>query len=84
MSRVANIQGLKLPTVVYLAVADALVQDGSIRNGWREGGGVGGSYSTFSSLLVLKRSAKMVRMGYGSNNGNYLQSCRTGESFLFS
>ncbi|MFS8024120.1 hypothetical protein Hanom_Chr16g01459501 [Helianthus anomalus] len=37
MSRVANIPGLKLPTVVYLAVADALVQDGSIRNAWREG-----------------------------------------------
>ncbi|KAJ0570842.1 putative GDP-fucose protein O-fucosyltransferase [Helianthus annuus] len=98
MSRVANIPGLKLPTVVYLAVADALVEDGSILNGWREGlvavekkklgvleiykkhpyliqaaidyevcsradVFVGNSYSTFSSLLVLERSAKMARMG---------------------
>ncbi|KAM0062667.1 putative GDP-fucose protein O-fucosyltransferase [Helianthus debilis subsp. tardiflorus] len=98
MSRVASIPGLKLPTVVYLAVADALVEDGSILNGWREGlvavekkklgvleiykkhpyliqaaidyevcsradVFVGNSYSTFSSLLVLERSAKMARMG---------------------
>ncbi|KAI3807570.1 hypothetical protein L1987_23500 [Smallanthus sonchifolius] len=94
MSRVANIPGLKTPTVVYLAVADALVEDGLILNGWKEGlvavekkklgvveifkkhpyliqaaidyevcsradVFVGNSYSTFSSLLVLERSARM-------------------------
>ncbi|KAI3762019.1 hypothetical protein L1987_52442 [Smallanthus sonchifolius] len=95
-SRVANIPGLKTPTVVYLAVADALVDDddGLILNGWSEGlvavekkklgvvqifnmhpyliqaaidyqvcskadVFVGNSYSTFSSLLVLERSARM-------------------------
>ncbi|KAK9069675.1 hypothetical protein SSX86_011579 [Deinandra increscens subsp. villosa] len=98
MRRVANIPGLRRPTVVYLAVADALVEDGLILDGWREGlvavekkklgvleiynkhpyliqaaidyevcssadVFVGNSYSTFSSLLVLERSAKMVRMG---------------------
>ncbi|XP_040363339.1 O-fucosyltransferase 23-like [Rosa chinensis] len=36
MERVGNIVGLKTPAVVYLAVADSLLQDPSILNGWRE------------------------------------------------
>ncbi|XP_023728389.1 O-fucosyltransferase 23 [Lactuca sativa] len=97
-TRVSNIPGLKTPTVLYLAVADALLEDGSILNGWGPGLHpvekkklgvveiyknhpyliqsaidyevclradvfVGNSYSTFSSLVVLERSQKMVKMG---------------------
>ncbi|KAF8016963.1 hypothetical protein BT93_H2227 [Corymbia citriodora subsp. variegata] len=35
--RVGNILGLKTPTVVYLAVADVLLEDSSILSGWKEG-----------------------------------------------
>lgn len=34
--RVGNIPGLKTPAVVYLAVADTLLVDSSILNGWKE------------------------------------------------
>ncbi|KAF5728743.1 hypothetical protein HS088_TW21G00895 [Tripterygium wilfordii] len=38
MERVGNIAGLKSPTVVYLAVADSLLdQDSTILSGWKEG-----------------------------------------------
>lgn len=37
MERVAHITGLKNSTVVYLAVADSLLEDSSILSGWREG-----------------------------------------------
>lgn len=37
MERVANIAGLRRPIVVYLAVADSLLEDGSILSGWKEG-----------------------------------------------
>ncbi|KAK9267434.1 hypothetical protein L1049_009860 [Liquidambar formosana] len=98
MERVGNIVGLKTPIIVYLAVADSLLEDNSFLNGWREGllpfekkklgvDGiynkypyliqsaidyevclradifVGNSFSTFSSLIVLERTQKMVRMG---------------------
>lgn len=98
LERVGNIMGLKTPVVVYLAVADSLLQDNSILNGWKEGllpfekkklgvEGiykkypyllqsaidyevclrasifVGNSFSTFSSLVVLERTQKMMRMG---------------------
>lgn len=98
MERVANIMGLKTPIVVYLAVADSLLEDNSILDGWKEGllpfekkklgvegiykkhpyliqsaidyevclranVFVGNSFSTFSSLVVLERTQKMIRMG---------------------
>ncbi|XP_048129485.1 O-fucosyltransferase 23 [Rhodamnia argentea] len=103
--RVGNILGLKTPTVVYLAVADVLLEDSSIVSGWKEGllpfekkklgvDGiykkypyliksaidyevclradvfVGNSYSTFSSLIVLERTQKMLRMGVGNSCGS--------------
>ncbi|KAK2970625.1 hypothetical protein RJ640_023997 [Escallonia rubra] len=98
MSRVGNIVGLKTPILVYLAVADSLLEDNSILKGWKEGllpyekkklgvAGmykrhpyliqsaidyevclranvfVGNSFSTFSSLVVLERTQKMIRTG---------------------
>lgn len=97
MERVGNIVGLKGPTVVYLAVADNLLEDKSILTGWKEGFlpfekkklgvlgiykkypyliqsaidyevclradvFVGNTFSTFSSLIVLERTQKMIRM----------------------
>ncbi|KAL3631602.1 O-fucosyltransferase 23 [Castilleja foliolosa] len=98
MERVGNIFGLKTPIVVYLAVADDLLEDDSIMAGWADGlvpfekkklgvlgiyekhpylirsaidyevclrsdVFVGNSFSTFSSLVVLDRTQKMVTMG---------------------
>ncbi|RZC67747.1 hypothetical protein C5167_011433 [Papaver somniferum] len=99
MERVGNIVGInQQPTVVYLAVADDLLEDGSVLSGWKEGllpyekkklgvwdiykkypyliqsaidyevclradVFVGNSYSTFSSLIVLERSQKLLRLG---------------------
>ncbi|KAK6917051.1 GDP-fucose protein O-fucosyltransferase [Dillenia turbinata] len=98
LERVGNIVGLKTPTVVYLAVADTLLEDHSILNGWREGlipfakknlgvMGIykkypyliqsaidyevclradvfaGNSFSTFSSLIALERTHKMIKLG---------------------
>ncbi|KAJ6386658.1 hypothetical protein OIU78_016562 [Salix suchowensis] len=37
MERVGNIAGLKGPAVVYLAVADSLLEDSSILTGWKDG-----------------------------------------------
>lgn len=37
MERVGNIPGLRTPMIVYLAVADSLLEDNSILNGWKEG-----------------------------------------------
>lgn len=37
MERVGNIQGLKTPLVIYLAVADSLLEDNSLFSGWKEG-----------------------------------------------
>ncbi|KAI3686065.1 hypothetical protein L1987_79735 [Smallanthus sonchifolius] len=36
-TRVANISGLKPPLILYLAVANELLEDDSILNGWKEG-----------------------------------------------
>ncbi|KVI07197.1 O-fucosyltransferase 23 [Cynara cardunculus var. scolymus] len=36
-TRVSKIPGLKTPMVVYVAVADALLEDGSILDGWSQG-----------------------------------------------
>ncbi|XP_057972034.1 O-fucosyltransferase 23 [Malania oleifera] len=104
MERVGNIAGLKTPTVVYLAVADSLLEDASILSGWKEGllpfekkklgvDGiykkypyliqsaidyevclradvfVGNSFSTFSSLIVLERTLKIIRMGVTNTCG---------------
>ncbi|KAF8412725.1 hypothetical protein HHK36_000694 [Tetracentron sinense] len=98
MERVGHIIGLRHPTVVYLAVADSLLEDPSILSGWKEGllpiekkklgvwdiyskypyliqsaidyevclradVFVGNSFSTFSSLVVLERTQKLIRMG---------------------
>ncbi|OVA08012.1 GDP-fucose protein O-fucosyltransferase [Macleaya cordata] len=98
MERVGHIVGLRDPTIVYLAVADDLLEDGSVLSGWREGllpfekkklgvsdmyskypyliqsaidyevclradVFVGNSFSTFSSLIVLERTQKLIRMG---------------------
>lgn len=98
MERVGQILGLKTPIAVYLAVADSLLEDESILNGWKEGlvpfekkkldvveiykkhpyliqsaidyevclranVFVGNSFSTFSSLIVLERTQKMIKMG---------------------
>ncbi|XP_059657379.1 O-fucosyltransferase 23 [Cornus florida] len=98
MERVGNIVGLETPMVVYLAVADTLLEDNSILNGWKEGlvpfekkklgvvgiykkhpyliqsaidyevcsradVFVGNSFSTFSSLIVLERTQKIISMG---------------------
>ncbi|KAL7229434.1 hypothetical protein ACSBR2_008027 [Camellia fascicularis] len=102
MERVGNIAGLKSPIVVYLAVADSLLEDDSILDGWKEGllpfekkklgiAGiykrypyliqsaidyevclrayvfVGNSFSTFSNLLVLERTQKIIRTGVTSS-----------------
>ncbi|GAB4840791.1 O-fucosyltransferase 23 [Ancistrocladus abbreviatus] len=37
IERVEKIAGLSKPTVVYLAVADSLLEDGKILDGWKEG-----------------------------------------------
>uniref|UniRef100_A0A5B7BN05 O-fucosyltransferase family protein n=1 Tax=Davidia involucrata TaxID=16924 RepID=A0A5B7BN05_DAVIN len=104
IERVGNIVGLKTPMVVYLAVADSLLEDSSILNGWKEGlipfekkklgvvgiynkypyliqsaidyevclradVFVGNSFSTFSSLVVLERTQKKIRMGVSRSCG---------------
>ncbi|PKA57565.1 hypothetical protein AXF42_Ash018540 [Apostasia shenzhenica] len=101
MRRVANIRGLTGPIVVYLAVADSLLEDNSTLSGWKEGllpiekkslgvwniyskhpyliqsaidyeaclrsdVFVGNSFSTFSSLIVLQRTQKLIKMGVTS------------------
>eukprot|EP00268_Persea_americana_P060751 TRINITY_DN7611_c0_g1_i1.p1 TRINITY_DN7611_c0_g1~~TRINITY_DN7611_c0_g1_i1.p1 ORF type:complete len:439 (-),score=59.36 TRINITY_DN7611_c0_g1_i1:713-2029(-) len=95
---VSYINGLRKPVVLYLAVADSLLEDASILSGWKEGlypfekkklgvweiynkypyliqsaidyevclradVFVGNSFSTFSSLLVLERTQKIIGMG---------------------
>lgn len=102
MERVGNLMGLKAPTVVYLAVADSLLDDSTILKGWKKGlfpvekkklgvDGiykkypyliqaaidyevclradifVGNSFSTFSSLIVLERTQKMIKAGVTSS-----------------
>lgn len=102
MQRVGNIKGLNNPAVVYLAVADSLLEDKTILSDWKEGllpfekkklgvDGiydkypyliksaidyevclradvfVGNSFSTFSSLIVLERTQKMIRMDVSSS-----------------
>lgn len=98
MQRVGNIMGLKTPIVIYLAVADDLLEDSSVLSGWKEGlipfekkklgvfdiykkhpyliqsaidyevclrsdVFVGNTFSTFSSLVVLDRTQKMIAKG---------------------
>ncbi|XP_073313405.1 O-fucosyltransferase 23 isoform X2 [Primulina huaijiensis] len=98
IQRVGNIEGLKTPIIIYLAVADDLLEDDSIMAGWKAGllpfekkklgvldlykkhpyliqsaidyevclrsdVFVGNSFSTFSSLVVLDRTQKMINMG---------------------
>ncbi|XP_058072013.1 O-fucosyltransferase 23 [Magnolia sinica] len=98
MERVAHIVNLSKPIVIYLAIADSLLEDASVLNGWKEGllpfekkklgvwdiykkhpyliqsaidyevclradVFVGNSFSTFSSLIVLERTQKLIEMG---------------------
>lgn len=98
ISRVSHLKSLQKPTVVYIAVADSLLEEDSILAGWDQGlhayekkklgvwgiynkhpyliksaidyevclradTFVGNSFSTFSSLIVLERTQKMLRMG---------------------
>jgi len=105
MDRVENIEGLKTPVVLYLAVADKLLQNSSILEGWKEGFlpyekkklgvdkiygkypyliqsaidyevclradiFVGNSFSTFSSLIVLERTQKMIKLGVNEMCGS--------------
>ncbi|KAL6546234.1 O-fucosyltransferase 23 [Orobanche minor] len=100
MRRVGNIMGLKTPIVIYLAVANDLLEDSSILVGWKDGlfpfdkkklgvfdtykkhpyliqsaidyeiclrsdVFVGNSFSTFSSLVVLDRTQKMMDLDNG-------------------
>ncbi|KAL3528467.1 hypothetical protein ACH5RR_007789 [Cinchona calisaya] len=104
IERVGNIKALNYPIVVYLAVADSLLEDNSILDGWNEGllpfekkklgvleiyqkhpylfqsaidyevclrsdVFVGNSFSTFSSLVVLDRTQKMIDMGVSKQCG---------------
>ncbi|OWM74702.1 O-fucosyltransferase 23 [Punica granatum] len=104
MARVGRILGLKNPTVLYLAVANSLLEDSSLLTGWRDGllpfekkrlgveaiyrkypyliqsaidyevcvradVFVGNSFSTFSSLVVLERTQKMMSSGVRSSCG---------------
>lgn len=101
-ARVGKISDLRSPTVLYLAVADSLLEDSSILTGWTNGLlpfekkrlgvdsiyrkypyliqsaidyevctradiFVGNSFSTFSSLVVLERTQKMLRSGVASS-----------------
>ncbi|RVW89467.1 O-fucosyltransferase 23 [Vitis vinifera] len=78
IGRVGNIAGLT-PMIVYLAVADSLLEDNSILNGWKEAIDyevclranvfVGNSFSTFSSLIALERTLKMIKMGITTSCG---------------
>lgn len=107
IERVGNIEGLKSKTqvVVYLAVADKLLQNSSVLDGWEQGFVpyekkklgvekiyskypyliqsaidyevclrsdifVGNSFSTFSSLIVLERTQKMIKLGGNSLCGS--------------
>lgn len=105
INRVAHINGLRKPVVVYLAVADSLLEDSSLLSGWNEGFYpfekkklgvweiynkypyliqsaidyevcmradvfVGNSFSTFSSLIVLQRTQKIMGMGSTSSGMN--------------
>ncbi|XP_065854797.1 O-fucosyltransferase 23 [Euphorbia lathyris] len=105
IERVGNIaESNPNPRVVYLAVADSLLEDPSILTGWKDGllpfekkklgvDGiykkypyliqsaidyevclrsdvfVGNSFSTFSSLVALERTQKMIRLGMRSSCG---------------
>jgi hypothetical protein len=104
MNRVGKIPDFQTPTVVYLAVADSLLQDSSILKGWKKGlipfekkklgvndiyekypyliksaidyevclradVFVGNSFSTFSSLIALERTQKIIRAGITESCG---------------
>ncbi|XP_077244528.1 O-fucosyltransferase family protein isoform X2 [Tasmannia lanceolata] len=98
MDRVAHIRGLTKPIILFLAVADSLLEDASVLSGWPDGFFpfekkklgvwdiynkypyliksaidyevclradifVGNSFSTFSSLIALERTQKLIAMG---------------------
>ncbi|KAJ0980796.1 hypothetical protein J5N97_009051 [Dioscorea zingiberensis] len=98
MQRVGYIHDVKKPVIVYIAVADSLLEDDSILIGWKEGlipyekkklgvwevykkysylirsaidyevclradVFIGNSFSTFSSLIVLERTQKLIKLG---------------------
>ncbi|CAA7405495.1 unnamed protein product [Spirodela intermedia] len=62
MARVGSIPGLIAPMVTYIAVADALLEDGSILRGWKEGlvpveKKMVGAWETYQRWPYLVRSA---------------------------
>ena len=96
MENVGHIPKLKRPSILYLAVADALLEDSSLLEGWEDGLipfekkrlgfmelykrypyliqsaldyevclradiFIGNSFSTFSSLIVMERTLRMLR-----------------------
>ncbi|KAK9156295.1 hypothetical protein Sjap_003775 [Stephania japonica] len=98
LERVSHIDNIAKPSVVYLAVADSLLEDPKILQGWKEGlipyekkrlgvwdtyskypyliqsaidyevclradVFVGNSFSTFSSLIVLERTQRLIATG---------------------
>ncbi|KAL2944849.1 O-fucosyltransferase 23 [Bienertia sinuspersici] len=108
IERVGSIKELNKPTIVYLAVADSLLEDKTILSGWQEGllplekkklgvghvydkypyliksaidyevclradVFVGNSFSTFSSLIVLERTQKMMHSGVLSSCSNNIR-----------
>ncbi|KAH1048320.1 hypothetical protein J1N35_039104 [Gossypium stocksii] len=81
IERVGKIINLEAPIVVYLVVADNLLNDSSIE--WLEQRSaidyevcskadifVGNSFLTFSSLIVFERTQKTMRMGITSSCKN--------------
>ncbi|KAJ3679306.1 hypothetical protein LUZ60_017317 [Juncus effusus] len=106
LDRLSHIMGLNnvninKPIVIYLAIADSLLEDDSILNGWKPGllpyekkrlkvweiykkhpyliqsaidfevclradVFFGNSFSTFSNLVVLSRTQKMLKLGFGN------------------
>ncbi|KAJ3703086.1 hypothetical protein LUZ61_006791 [Rhynchospora tenuis] len=99
LDRVSHIMGINLPAVVYLAIADSLLEDDSVLKGWKTGLmpyekrrlGVweiykkypyliqsaidfevcsradifaGNSFSTFSGLVVLSRTQRLLKLGF--------------------
>ncbi|KAJ4733958.1 Protein-O-fucosyltransferase 1 [Rhynchospora pubera] len=105
LDRVSHITGINLPAVVYLAIADSLLEDDSVLKGWKTGLMpyekkrlgvweiykkypyliqsaidfevcsradifVGNTFSTFSGLVVLSRTQRLLKLGFKDLCGN--------------
>jgi GDP-fucose protein O-fucosyltransferase len=106
LDRVSHIKGISAPVVVYLAIADSLLEDDSVLKGWKTGLlpyekkrlGVweifrkypyliqsaidfevcsradiflGNSFSTFSGLVILSRTQRLLKLGFTNLCGNH-------------